>query len=231
MYRIRPRFILKLGFGRKKVIWLGWCMEDRVKKHDVSMPPKLLQIMPLYAHTRVEIAQAKGSALVVRVGLENESMEVSFPEKETMAEVVMDIKRWIELAEEHQWTAEGDGWTEAYRQFTQPNKSPVRSNTAPVEEISNALRYVMPLQREDTLAKIQLKRTRTLPASRERKMTLREAKDHWVNAQLMGREDEFVTWEPVTAFVGTWNVHGSLPTREIRHWLIDKGDPDFYSIG
>jgi hypothetical protein len=42
-----------------------------------------------------------------------------------------------------------------------------------------------------------------------------------------------------SAFVGTWNVHGSLPTSSLKDWLqdtlkADDGravDPDFYVIG
>jgi hypothetical protein len=42
-----------------------------------------------------------------------------------------------------------------------------------------------------------------------------------------------------SAFVGTWNVHGSLPTSSLKDWLqgtleTDNGatvDPDFYVIG
>lgn len=42
-----------------------------------------------------------------------------------------------------------------------------------------------------------------------------------------------------SVFVGTWNVHGSLPASSLKNWLqgtlkTDEGapfDPDFYIIG
>lgn len=71
-----------------------------------------------------------------------------------------------------------------------------RSNSLPIsEEANSALKYVLPLKREDTIEKIQLKRTRTVATTRERKITLKDAKDHWINSQLMKKEDEFVHWE------------------------------------
>lgn len=76
-------------------------------------------------------------------------------------------------------------------------KKPVRSNSLPIddENPTSALRYVLPLQRAETIAKINLKRTRTVNVARERKIKLEDAKKHWINNQLMNREDEFVNWQ------------------------------------
>jgi hypothetical protein len=70
----------------------------------------------------------------------------------------------------------------------------------PLEPIASpsALRYVLPLQRQDTMAKINLKRTRTVVTRNERILTLEAAKQHYLNAQLKEREDEFVDWKKIT---------------------------------
>lgn len=79
-----------------------------------------------------------------------------------------------------------------------PKKSPpARANSLPVSDDlgDSSLRYVLPLQRAETIAKINLKRTRTVNEPKERRITFEAAKDHWINAQLMKREDEFVRWQ------------------------------------
>lgn len=79
-----------------------------------------------------------------------------------------------------------------------PKKSqPPRANSLPTTDDlgASSLRYVLPLQRAETIAKINLKRTRTVREPRERGITFEAAKDHWINAQLMKKEDEFVNWQ------------------------------------
>lgn len=95
-------------------------------------------------------------------------------------------------------------WIKTYSKFggEEKKKKPTRSNSLPnTDDESNspsALRYVLPIQRAETIAKINLKRTRTVNAPRERKITFESAKDHWINAQLMKKEDEFVQWQKTT---------------------------------
>lgn len=80
------------------------------------------------------------------------------------------------------------------------HEKPVRSNSLPLNDDNPAstLKYVLPIQRAETLSQINLKRTRTISAAKERGVSLEGAKDHWINDQLMKREDEFVTWEKTT---------------------------------
>lgn len=84
----------------------------------------------------------------------------------------------------------------------QQSKNPIsRSNSSPAlddNSPASALRYVLPIQRAETIAKINLKRTRTVSVAKERKITMEDAKDHWINDQLMKKEDEFVNWEKTT---------------------------------
>ena len=80
------------------------------------------------------------------------------------------------------------------------DNKPVRANSLPVTDDTpaSALRYVMPIQRAETIAQINLKRTRTISAARERDINIEDAKDHWINDQLMKKEQEFVNWEKAT---------------------------------
>lgn len=79
----------------------------------------------------------------------------------------------------------------------QPSKTPVRANSLPTvdDNPASALRFVLPIQRAETIANITLKRARTVNVARERKIRLEDAKRHWINDQLMKRQDEFVTWQ------------------------------------
>lgn len=85
-------------------------------------------------------------------------------------------------------------------QQQQEKQTPTRSNSLPFidDTPASALRYVMPIQRAETIAQINLKRTRTISAARERGINLEDAKNHWINDQLMKKQDEFVTWEKTT---------------------------------
>ncbi|KAI8092448.1 Endonuclease/exonuclease/phosphatase [Gilbertella persicaria] len=218
------------------------------------MPPVILKIVPVYSDLKIDIAQSNLNAetqpdLLVTFTVKQDSISVSFPKKETMSEVLSEIKRLKSIAETHYLDSTNDHsheWTKAYSKFglDHQHKKAVRSNSLPItDDLNNpasSIRYVLPLQRAETIAKINLKRTRTVNAPKEKKITFEKAKDHWINAQLMKREDEFVQWQKATAFVGTWNVHGSLPTTSLKNWLqgtlkTDNGqtikDPDFYVIG
>ncbi|KAI8973493.1 Endonuclease/exonuclease/phosphatase [Mycotypha africana] len=173
------------------------------------------------------------------------SASVIFPE-DTMPDMLNKIKELKAEAEKRDLTSTKDNsheWTKVYKSYV-ANKDKkgniVRSNSTPtIAGDKSALRYVMPIERSETLAKINLKRTRTVAAPKSPKITFEAAKDHWINAQLMKRENDFVDWQKTYAFVGTWNVHGSLPTSSLKDWLqntlkTDDGkavDPDFYIIG
>lgn len=84
----------------------------------------------------------------------------------------------------------------------QQSKKPLtRSSSSPAlddDASPSALRYVLPIQRAETIAKINLKRTRTVNVARERRITMEDAKDHWINDKLMKKEDEFVNWQKST---------------------------------
>lgn len=87
------------------------------------------------------------------------------------------------------------------QQQQKQQQTPARSNSLPfIDDTTpaSALRYVMPIQRAETIAQINLKRTRTISAAKERRINLEDAKNHWINDQLMKRQDEFVTWEKTT---------------------------------
>jgi hypothetical protein len=61
--------------------------------------------------------------------------------------------------------------------------------------LTETLRRVLPLQRQETIENINLKRTRTVNAVKQRSLTLDGAKEHYLNAQLKKKENEFVEWE------------------------------------
>ncbi|KAI9486626.1 MAG: Endonuclease/exonuclease/phosphatase [Benjaminiella poitrasii] len=168
-----------------------------------------------------------------------------------MSEILNKIRQLKSIAEANHLDSENDHlheWVKMYSKLggaseQEKQKKPVRSNSVPVRDDTydpaNTLRYVLPIQRAETIAKINLKRTRTINAPKARKITFEDAKNHWINAQLIKKEDEFVNWQKTNVFVGTWNVHGSLPTSSLKDWLqgtltIEDGhtiDPDFYVIG
>ncbi|KAG2235121.1 hypothetical protein INT48_006502 [Thamnidium elegans] len=192
------------------------------------MPPIVLKTLPICSDLNVEIAQStlpnkNNSDLLVTFLMKQDSARVIFTEKETMVQLLSEIKVLKAVAVEKN------------------EKRPIRANSLPIddENPTSALRYVLPLQRAETIAKINLKRTRTVNVARERKIKLEDAKKHWINNQLMNREDEFVKWQKTSAFIGTWNVHGSSPNANLKVWLqdtlkADDGttiDPDFYIIG
>ncbi|KAG0165854.1 hypothetical protein DFQ30_007914 [Apophysomyces sp. BC1015] len=113
-----------------------------------------------------------------------------------------------------------------------------RAKTLPSRNPS-AIPYVLPVQRQDTMALINLRRAGSVLTKKMREITLTGAKKHWVNARLKDQEDKFVTWDNASLFVGTWNVHGSLPDESLSKWTLgtlklENGkpfDPDFYVIG
>ncbi|OBZ82545.1 Type II inositol 1,4,5-trisphosphate 5-phosphatase [Choanephora cucurbitarum] len=219
-----------------------------------SMSPVILKSMPIYSDLKIEIAQSnlndkRKSELLVTFSVGHHSTSVVFSEQEAMTQCLNEVKRLKSIADTHHLDSKNNrshDWIRTYTKFgckvdiwyTCINQ-PTRSNSVP-NDSSSALRYVLPLQRAETIAKINLKRTRTITAPKERKIAFEKAKDHWINAQLMKRENDFVQWQRTTAFVGTWNVHGSLPNSSLKTWLqgtlktkdgqvIEK--PDFYIIG
>ncbi|CAO3658084.1 unnamed protein product [Rhizopus stolonifer] len=181
---------------------------------DQSMPPIVLKTIPIYSDLSIQIAQSslqfkqqQQSDLMVTISYSQESAQVIFPEKDIMSDILTEMKRLINTAAEHHLSSEQDNsheWIKTYQTFgkdlvnNNKSKKPIsRYNTFPTNEQS-ALRYVLPLKREDTIAKINLKRTRTVMTAKEKNITLREAKDHWINSQLMKREQEFVHLEKTT---------------------------------
>ncbi|CAO3665848.1 unnamed protein product [Umbelopsis ramanniana] len=65
-----------------------------------------------------------------------------------------------------------------------------------------------------------------------------EVKKSWLNARMRDREDEFVDWQDISVFAGTWNVHGSTPNESLAPWLLGNAtedekaiEPDIYIIG
>ncbi|KAG1103661.1 hypothetical protein G6F39_001752 [Rhizopus arrhizus] len=237
------------------------CLLLLEESSDLSMPPIVLKTIPIYSDLSIHIAQSdnlqnkslqQSVDLMVTFSLNDDSAHVTFPEKDIMSDMLLEVKRLVNIAANHDLSSHQDNsheWSKTYSKFggkrqqkvnktTTHNhlvnqKKPIpRSNSLPIsEEANSALKYVLPLKREDTIEKIQLKRTRTVATTRERKITLKDAKDHWINSQLMKKEDEFVHWEKTSAFVGTWNVHGSLPNASLKEWLQGTGHPDFYVIG
>ncbi|RUS19167.1 Endonuclease/exonuclease/phosphatase [Endogone sp. FLAS-F59071] len=62
-------------------------------------------------------------------------------------------------------------------------------------------------------------------------------KEQWIAKQMRDREGEFVQWDHVHCFVGTYNVHGGLPAESLGPWLLswqnaddadEKKEPDIY---
>ncbi|KAI8334874.1 Endonuclease/exonuclease/phosphatase [Blakeslea trispora] len=211
-----------------------------------SMSPVILKSIPIYSDLKIEIAQSNvhdktKSDLLVTISVGDYTASVVFADQEAMTQCLNEMKRLKSIAEANHLDSKNKhshDWIHTYTKFGL--KKPLRSNSLPDENSPSALRYVLPLQRAETIAKINLKRTRTINAPKEKKIAFEKAKDHWINAQLMKREDDFVQWQDTTAFVGTWNVHGSLPNTTLKTWLQDtlktkQGDkvekPDFYIIG
>lgn len=83
---------------------------------------------------------------------------------------------------------------------TPPERAPVRTNSLPNVDRNpvSAVRYVLPVQRAETINKINLRRTKTIVAPKSIQIHADNAKSHWINNQLMKRQDEFVEWKQPT---------------------------------
>ncbi|KAI8050060.1 hypothetical protein BDF21DRAFT_183158 [Thamnidium elegans] len=183
---------------------------------DISMPPIVLKTLPICSDLNVEIAQStlpnkNNSDLLVTFLMKQDSARVIFTEKETMVQLLSEIKVLKAVAENNKLYSTSDRsyeWIKTYSQFKieKNEKRPIRANSLPIddENPTSALRYVLPLQRAETIAKINLKRTRTVNVARERKIKLEDAKKHWINNQLMNREDEFVKWQKTRYLERSW---------------------------
>lgn len=68
-----------------------------------------------------------------------------------------------------------------------------RAKTVPSRHPS-ALPYVLPLERQESIALLNLRRAGSVMTKKFREISLRGAKKHWVNARLKDQEDKFVTW-------------------------------------
>lgn len=228
------------------------CLIFFEESNESSMPPIIVKIIPIYSDLKFDIVQSnspnsKKADLLVTFTVDKDTAKVIFPEKDVMSMFLTQLKSLKAAAESKKLDSQNDHsheWIKAYSKFglnKQQHEKPARSNSLPINDDTpaSALRYVLPIQRAETIAQINLKRTRTISAVKERGVSLEDAKDHWINDQLMKREDEFVTWEMTTVFVGTWNVHGTAPTPALKTWLqgtlkTDEGvtvQPDFYIIG
>ncbi|KAI9333720.1 Endonuclease/exonuclease/phosphatase [Obelidium mucronatum] len=54
-------------------------------------------------------------------------------------------------------------------------------------------------------------------------------KENWIASQHRAREQEFVTFDSIKIFTGTWNVNGQDPSEAIDSWL--SKDADIYVLG
>lgn len=114
--------------------------------------------------------------------------------------------------------ASHDQWTQFYKQFYGRPYTKLRQNhnllyqidhktttksyslpvTTHVTNSTSTLRYVLPIERAETLASINLKRSRSVAKPKQRLINYKAAKDHYINAQLMKKEGSFVSWEKAT---------------------------------
>ncbi|KAF7729407.1 hypothetical protein EC973_004386 [Apophysomyces ossiformis] len=177
-----------------------------------------------------------------------------------MSNLLAEIRRLVTVASNHGYTEDGDshGWVKEYNKYTCTycNNAKTRSKwwltvekskrganlsrakTLPSRQPS-AIPYVLPIQRQDTMALINLRRAGSVLTRKMKELTLTGAKKHWVNARLKDQEDKFVSWSNANVFVGTWNVHGSLPDGSLSKWILgtlrtEDGklfEPDFFVIG
>ncbi|KAI8638811.1 hypothetical protein BD408DRAFT_11558 [Parasitella parasitica] len=169
-----------------------------------SMPPLVLAIIPIYSDLKIDIAQSNlpdssKSDLLVTFSAKKDSASVMFLEKPIMSDMLGQIKQLKSSAKVDSAEDDSHEWTKTYSKYSdqKANKTlPSRANSLPtIDDLgASSLRYVLPLQRADTIAKINLKRTRTVNAPKECRITFEAAKHHWINAQLMNKEDEFVNW-------------------------------------
>jgi hypothetical protein len=70
------------------------------------------------------------------------------------------------------------------------------AKNSPGKSRDTAISHVLPLQRAQTIANIQLRRTMTTASAlKKRSVESNNAKNHWINARLQDQEDSFVNWE------------------------------------
>ncbi|CDH48521.1 domain-containing protein [Lichtheimia corymbifera JMRC:FSU:9682] len=208
-----------------------------------SIPPIVLYIIPVYESFHYTIAQAaanvKGACPAFRVSLNaqhgcNPVSDVLFPAKEDMMTFLSNIKPVIDLARKNKLAASGTShhWTNVYSQYClEEDDHRSMTTTADTKTISSTLPHVLPwLDSDPGPYRSYLSRTTRSP---NQMLTGDAAKRHWLNTRLIARQDEFVTWDTLRIFAGTYNVHGRLPTMTLKPWLAANAnfDPDFYVIG
>ncbi|KAI8137255.1 hypothetical protein BJV82DRAFT_361616 [Fennellomyces sp. T-0311] len=216
-----------------------------------NMPPVVHKILPIYSDFQYTIAQAPAAhaktsqpdfLVTFSVKQQNDQLSVGvvFTEENDMVDTVEELRPLVELARKNNYNGTGTThqWADAYSKFGLGKKLS-RALTVPSKNVSS-LPYVLPVQRTDSNAFVKLRRAGTRAAMKVlNSIPSRTAKQHWIHARLMDRQDDFVSWDNAKIFAGTWNVHGSLPTEDLSKWIIDQSktedgkpfDPDFYVIG
>ncbi|KAI8983782.1 hypothetical protein BDB01DRAFT_114973 [Pilobolus umbonatus] len=170
-----------------------------------SMPPIVVLTLPVCADLTYGIGQYSSkfhkniADLLLTITLKDDSARLIFPETNNMNIAVNELKKWIDYAKEH--PENSHGWIKTYTRFTLDDKKPLTRSTTfnpPHDKEPGVLRYVMPLQRAETINKINLRRNRTTITPKEPLISLDTARDHWINKQMMKKEDDFVEWKETT---------------------------------
>ncbi|KAI8339909.1 Endonuclease/exonuclease/phosphatase [Chlamydoabsidia padenii] len=215
----------------------------------VSLVP--INLIPVTQDTKIDIAQANPvnknaqPDLLVKISLQEQSINIIFPDKDDMSAFLLKLRESITSStgsadSDHQWINVYVNMKALGNPTRQQTSLSLNAKNSPGKSRESAISHVLPLQRAQTIANIQLRRTMTAASTvKKRMIESNNAKKHWVNARLQDQEDSFVNWENSKLFVGTWNVHGSLPTESLSTWLLgaskDDGsntiEPDFYVIG
>ncbi|KAI9494142.1 hypothetical protein BDB00DRAFT_819800 [Zychaea mexicana] len=175
-----------------------------------NMPPIVHKILPVYDGFQYSIAQTtpKNKKLqpdilvtlsVKAKNREPTSVAVIFPEETEMVDMLEELRTLIEVAHKNNYNVESNShkWTSAYRKYGLA-KRVARAVTMPTKNES-ALPYVLPAQRTDSAKFVNLRRAGTRAASKavinNNNIPAITAKQHWIHARLMGREEEFVKWD------------------------------------
>ncbi|KAI9023870.1 hypothetical protein CLU79DRAFT_121763 [Phycomyces nitens] len=167
--------------------------------------PTVVNVLPIVSDFNFQISQAKanplreGTDLCVQFSGQGQAISVIFKDREDTKNILADIKKRKDNAVSHGYSLEKNShaWLDSYTKFASPRtmrKPPMRSNTLPLKAESS-IPYVLPIQRQDTMAILNLKRTATTISKKVRNISTSRAKEHWIYARLMDQEDEFVTWK------------------------------------
>ncbi|KAG2181008.1 hypothetical protein INT43_008590 [Umbelopsis isabellina] len=217
--------------------------------------------IPLCAEVKYDISQTSDfkegikTGSLINVSLDDKSMAFVFQDNTNMAKFVEELRNKLKSATQHQLQKDKDfGWlnytVQKIEQSPTTNnnetfefkrsKSAIGLETSQLNPLlsSDTLPFTAMLQKSSTMGSVKANGLGDNTKRFQRHLDSYEIKKAWLSARMRDKEDEFVDWEDISVFAGTWNVHGSLPEESLAPWLLgnatddDKAiEPDIYIVG